>query len=86
MAAKIAAMQVLDDISAVLGDFPWLLMVVQLAGLLLATWVASLLARSLLVRAVRRALRTLPDYWYEALVGHRVVRKLAATVPALVLC
>jgi miniconductance mechanosensitive channel len=84
MAVKIAAMQVLDDISAVLRDFPWLLMVVQLAVLLLATWVASMLARSLLVHAVRRALRTLPDYWYEALVGHRVVRKLAATVPALV--
>lgn len=78
-------MQFLDDVSAALRDFPWLRTVIQLAGLLLATWISSLLARSLLVRAIRRALRSLPEYWYEALVGHRVVRKLAAAVPALVI-
>jgi miniconductance mechanosensitive channel len=77
-------MQILDDLSAALRDYPWLRMAAQLGGLLLATWLSNVLAQSLLVRAIRRALRTLPDYWYEALVGHRVFRKLAHAAPALV--
>jgi len=78
-------MQFPEEFSAALRDYPWLRAVIQLAALLLATWLSNLLAQSLLVRAIRRALRTLPDYWYEALVGNRVFRKLAHAAPALVI-
>jgi len=78
-------MEIFDELSAALRDHPLLQTALQLAALLVATWLSNVLARSLLVRAIRRGLRSLPEYWYEALVGHRVVRKLAAAVPALVI-
>jgi miniconductance mechanosensitive channel len=78
-------MQILEDLSAVLRDYPWLDTAFQLAALLFGTWLANVLTQSLLVRAIRRALRTLPDYWHEALVGNRVFRKLAHAAPALVI-
>src|SRR5690606_28287478 len=55
-----------------------------LALLLLAVWLSSVLTKSLLVRAIGRAMRHMPGRWYEALIGHGVIARLAEVVPALV--
>lgn len=78
-------MQIPEQISALMRDHPWLSVAAQVAALLLVTWLANVLAQQLLVRAIRRALRSLPEYWYQALFGNRVFKKAAHAAPALVI-
>ncbi len=64
-------------------DYPWLFTAAQLAALALVVWLADLLTQSLLVRAVRRAVRTLSAQWSEALLRRRVISRVAHVIPAL---
>ncbi|MFC0676747.1 mechanosensitive ion channel family protein [Lysobacter korlensis] len=55
-----------------------------LAALGVAAWLANWLTRHCLVRVVAAVLHGLPGDGYEELLGHKVLRRLANVVPALV--
>jgi miniconductance mechanosensitive channel len=78
-------MDMLDSVTATLRDHPWMLTTVRIGVLAFAVWFSNLLTRSLLVRMIGRAMRTMPSGWYEALIGHGVIQRLAHAVPALVI-
>jgi miniconductance mechanosensitive channel len=77
-------MNTLDSLLARLDGYPWLVTTLQLAGLLLLVWLANTIARKLLVRAITRAVRLAPTQWDDALLGRRVIARLANVAPALV--
>ncbi len=75
-----------SDVSfAALQDRPWVLMAAQLGLLAVAVWLSDVIARFVLVRVLGRALRSVPGYWYEALIDHGVIPRLAHAAPALVI-
>jgi miniconductance mechanosensitive channel len=77
-------MEELDSLLQPLRDKPWALTLLQLSLLAAAVWLSSLITKSLLVRGIGRAMRSMPGLWYEALIGHGVIPRLADVVPALV--
>ncbi|HEY8509901.1 MAG TPA: mechanosensitive ion channel domain-containing protein, partial [Steroidobacteraceae bacterium] len=76
-------MNTLDSLLARLDGYPWLVTTLQLAVLLLFVWLANTIARKLLVRAITRAVRLAPTQWDDALLGRRVIARLANVAPAL---
>ncbi len=78
-------MQVLDSIFAVLREHPWLLTAIRAIVLTAAVWLSNQITHSLLLRLIGRAMRSMPAGWYEALIGHGVIQRLAHAVPALVI-
>lgn len=68
-----------------LQDYPWAITALQIAALLLVVFLAALVTRSLLMRAMERVLRAAPSVWGKALLGQGVISRLAEAVPALVL-
>src|SRR5690606_11398065 len=83
-AARIPRMEAMEPLLLPLRQNPWAMTTLLLALLALAVWLSSLLTKSLLVRAIGRAMRHMPGLWYEALIGHGVIARLADVVPALV--
>ena len=77
-------MNKLDTILLPLQDYPWAITLLQIAALLLVVFLATLLTRSLLMRAIERLLRAAPSVWGKALLGQGVISRLAEVVPALV--
>jgi miniconductance mechanosensitive channel len=67
-----------------LAAYPWLISLLQLAGLALLVWLVDRLTRSILLRAITRAVRLTPTAWDDALLGKGVIKRLAHVVPALV--
>lgn len=57
---------------------------VRFGLLALVVWLSSVVAKSLLLKAIGRAMRSMPGRWHDALIGHRVIPRLADVVPALV--
>lgn len=78
-------MDVFDSFSAVVREHPWILTLIRIGVLVFAVWFSNLLTRSMLVRLIGRAMRSMPAGWYEALIGHGVIQRLAHAVPALVI-
>jgi len=81
-------MEWIESIGAALAPHPRLYLVVVLAGLLLAAWLANFLTKRILLRALRRVLRTIVAVAEggeprEFRMG--VIPRLANVVPALVL-
>ena len=74
----------LDTLLLPLQDYPWAVTLLQIAALLLVVFLATLLTRSLLMRAIERVLRAAPSVWGKALLGQGVISRLAEVVPALV--
>jgi len=77
-------MDLIDSLLQPLRQNPLAMSLVQLSLLALAAWLASMVTKHLLVRAIGRAMRSMPGRWYEALIGHGVIQRLADVVPALV--
>ncbi len=77
-------MELLESLQQPLQQNPWLLTLLQVLALIAAVWLASLVTKLLLVRAIGRAMRSMPGRWYDALIGHGVIPRLADVVPALV--
>jgi len=77
-------MENLESLLLPVRQNPWALTMLQLTLLALAVWLSSLVTKSLLVRAIGRAMRSMPGRWYDALIGHGVIPRLADVVPALV--
>jgi miniconductance mechanosensitive channel len=77
-------MDLIDSLLQPLRQNPLAMSLVQLSLLILAAWLASMVTKHLLVRAIGRAMRSMPGRWYEALIGHGVIQRLADVVPALV--
>ena len=64
-----------------LQDTPW----IAAGGLLLAAWLAWLVAGRIGVRILARLAEASPTHWDDAMLQHRVPQRLAGMVPALVL-
>jgi miniconductance mechanosensitive channel len=77
-------MKNLDTLLVPLEDYPWAITALQIAALLLVVFLAALVTRSLLMRAIERVLRAAPSVWGKALLGQGVISRLAEAVPALV--
>ena len=77
----------LETLRAALAPYPWAYTVAVIAGLLVAAWLANLLTKRVLLRGLRRALRTtrLGGESHDNQVQMRVIPRLANVVPALVL-
>jgi miniconductance mechanosensitive channel len=68
---------------APLAAYPWLITSLQLAGLALFVWLVDRLTRSLLLRAITRAVKLTPTGWDDALLGKGVIKRLAHVAPAM---
>lgn len=68
-----------------LADYPYALVLVQIAGLVLAAWLANWLTRMVLVRVVGRLVKATPMVWDDALMSPKVLARLANIVPALII-
>lgn len=68
-----------------LAEYPFALTVLQLAGLVLAAWLANWLTRMVLIRVVGKLVRATPMRWDDALMSPRVLARLANVVPALII-
>lgn len=77
-------MRLVDNLVASLKDYPWALTLVQLGALFLIIWLANLITRSLLVRAITRLVRATPTAWDDSLLSRATIARLANVVPALV--
>nr|PZN67659.1 MAG: mechanosensitive ion channel protein MscS [Pseudomonadota bacterium] len=77
-------MESVESLLPSLRQNPWALTTVQLVLLVLVVWLSSLVTKSLLLKGIGRAMRSMPGRWYDALIGHRVIPRLADVVPALV--
>lgn len=77
-------MSFIDTITATLEQFAWALTALQVALLLFVVWLSDLITKSVLVRAITRAVHATPSKWDDALLGRGVIKRLAHVVPALV--
>src|SRR5690606_15987433 len=77
-------MDIFETLQASLQPYPWALTGLHLLILLLAVWLADLITRAVLVRAITRAVRLTPTDWDDALLSPRAISRLAHVVPALV--
>ncbi len=73
-----------DSAFATLQGYPWLMTLLQLAVLALVVWLANIITRHLLIRALTRAAKLSSTQWDDALLGRGVIARLANIVPALV--
>ena len=71
----------LDPVSG----FPYARPVLGLLALLLVAWIANWLTRRILLQVVVRVAAASPMHWDEALMGRKVLAKLAHVVPALII-
>lgn len=77
-------MNLIDTITSPFEQFPLALTALQITLLLLVVWLSDLVTKSILVRAITRAVHATPSKWDDALLGPGVIRRLAHVVPALV--
>ncbi|MEM7705779.1 MAG: mechanosensitive ion channel family protein [Pseudomonadota bacterium] len=64
---------------------PWLLTALGLAALLLAAWVADLIAKGVITRAIHALAKASKSTWDDTIIEHRVVARLAqALVPIVI--
>lgn len=76
-------MNSLRELFPFLNEYPWALTLVQLIALLLVVWAVDAITKSVLVRAITRAVRVTPTTWDDALTGRGFINRLAHVVPAL---
>lgn len=80
-------MEKLDELRHALAPYPWAYDVIVIVALLLAAWVANWLTKRVLLRGLRRALRTIPlgGHGHDHDVRLQVIPRLANVIPAVVL-
>ncbi|WP_081974980.1 mechanosensitive ion channel family protein [Novilysobacter arseniciresistens] len=73
------------ELLAPVSGFPYARPVLGLLALLLVAWLANWLTRRVLLQVVTRVAAASPMHWDDALMGRRVLAKLAHIVPALII-
>jgi miniconductance mechanosensitive channel len=76
-------MESITNALAPLAAYPWLVTALQLTGLALLVWLVDRLTRSILLRAITRAVKLTPTGWDDALLGKGVIKRLAHVAPAM---
>ena len=74
-----------DTLQAFFAQYPWILSLLWLLGLVLLAWLSDRVARRWLLRGIERFTRATPMQWDDALLARGVLRHLAHVLPALVL-
>ncbi|HUP50741.1 MAG TPA: mechanosensitive ion channel domain-containing protein [Thermoanaerobaculia bacterium] len=77
-------MEAYPGINDLIERHPGLAVAAYLGGVVLLSWLSSLLAHRLLVRLAARLIRSSRATWDDAIVDRRVIHRLANLVPALV--
>jgi len=67
-----------------LAGIPYASMLVGLLALALVAWLANWLTRRVLLAVVGRLAKASPTHWDDAIMGRRVLARLANVVPALI--
>lgn len=77
-------MDAIEKVLAPLQDYPLVVTALQLTLLVLTVCLVNLVTRSLLMRAIKRAVKLTPTHWDDALLERSVISRVAQVVPALI--
>lgn len=76
---------VMDSWFGWLSDYPFVQSLVVLAALVLVAWLAHLVVRRVVRRAVALAMVRMPDWWAGVVVDHKVIKRLVPLVPTVII-
>jgi miniconductance mechanosensitive channel len=76
---------IMDSWFGWLSGYPFLQSLVVLAALVLVAWLAHLVVRRLVRRAIALAMVRLPDWWTTMVVEHKVIKRLVPLVPTIII-